>query len=168
MNFNYFSATNRYGIIQRYRINEGLLDSEILFSHNYSFDIQRTVPRDIILQLNQRDALISQIYLWNRTLHVSNRFSVHHQESSTVHTAIRICHIGYANCLLAGSGWNILIPLASSRHNLYDIHLLLCVQCQNPDDGQRTCSKHVEFYSKNKFEKLVHLYGFIIRTHSLN
>jgi hypothetical protein len=26
-----------------------------------------------------------------------------------------------------------------------------------------TCPKHVEFYSKNKFEKLVHLVGFIIR-----
>jgi len=25
------------------------------------------------------------------------------------------------------------------------------------------CYKHVEFYSKNKFEKLVHLVGFIIR-----
>jgi len=31
------------------------------------------------------------------------------------------------------------------------------------DDGQRNCPKHVEFYSKNKFEKLVHLVGFIIR-----
>jgi len=29
--------------------------------------------------------------------------------------------------------------------------------------GQRNCPKHVEFYSKNKFEKLVHLVGFIIR-----
>ena len=27
-------------------------------------------------------------------------FSVHHQESSTVHTAIRICHTSYADCLL--------------------------------------------------------------------
>jgi len=35
---------------------------------------------------------------------------------------------------------------------------------KTPDDGQRNCSKHVEFYSKNKFEKLVHLVGFIIRT----
>jgi len=61
-------------------------------------------------------ALISQIYFWNRTLHVSDSFSVHHQESSTVHTAIGICHTGYT-----------------------------------------------EFYSKNKFEKLVHLVGFIIR-----
>ena len=32
-----------------------------------------------------------------------------------------------------------------------------------PDDGQRKCPKHVGFYSKNKFEKLVHLVGFIIR-----
>jgi len=31
------------------------------------------------------------------------------------------------------------------------------------NDGQRNCPKHVEFYSKNKFEKLVHLVGFIIR-----
>jgi len=34
---------------------------------------------------------------------------------------------------------------------------------QTPDDGQRNCPKHVEFYAKNKFEKLVHLVGFIIR-----
>jgi len=31
------------------------------------------------------------------------------------------------------------------------------------DDGQSICPKHVEFYSKNKFEKLVYLVGFIIR-----
>jgi len=65
-----------------------------------------------ILAINQLDALISQIYFWNRTLLVSDSFSVHHQESSTVHTAI---HTGYADCLLAGS-----------QHNLY---VLLCVQC---------------------------------------
>ena len=34
---------------------------------------------------------------------------------------------------------------------------------KTPDDGQRNCPKHVEFYSKNTFEKLVHLVGFIIR-----
>jgi len=31
------------------------------------------------------------------------------------------------------------------------------------DDGQRNCPKHVEFYSKNKFEKFVHVVGFTIR-----
>jgi len=27
---------------------------------------------------------------------------------------------------------------------------------KTPDDGQRNCPKHVEFYSKNKFEKIHH------------
>ena len=40
---------------------------------------------------------------------------------------------------------------------------LLCVQWKTPDDGQRNCLKHAEFHSKNKFEILVHLVGFIIR-----
>jgi len=40
---------------------------------------------------------------------------------------------------------------------------LLCVQWKTPDDGQRNCPKHVEFYSKTKFEKLVHLVGFVTR-----
>jgi len=31
------------------------------------------------------------------------------------------------------------------------------------DDGQRNCPKHIKFYSKNKFEKLVHLVGFSTR-----
>ena len=39
---------------------------------------------------------------------------------------------------------------------------LLCVQWKTPDDGQRNCPKRVDFCSKNKFEKLVHLVGFII------
>jgi hypothetical protein len=42
---------------------------------------------------------------------------------------------------------------------------LLCVQWKTPNDGQRNCPKHVEFYSKNKFEKLVYLVGFIIRNY---
>ena len=41
---------------------------------------------------------------------------------------------------------------------------LLCAQWKTPDDGQRNCPKHVEFYSKNKFEKSVRLFGFIIRS----
>jgi len=63
---------------------------------------------------SQRDALISQIYFWNRILHVSDSFSVHHQESSTLHTAVGRGHRGHGDCLLAGSGWNIMILLAST------------------------------------------------------
>jgi hypothetical protein len=69
--------------------------------------------------------------------------------SLALYTAIHICHTGYADWLPA-----------MSQHNPY---VLLCVQCQIPDDGQRNYLKHVEFYTKNKFEKLVHLVGFIIR-----
>ena len=36
-------------------------------------------------------------------------------------------------------------------------------QWKIPDEWQRNCLKHVEFYSKNEFEKLLHLVGFIIR-----
>jgi hypothetical protein len=57
-----------------------------------------------ILLLKQRDALISQISFLNRTLHVLDSFSVHHQLSSAVYTEIGICHTGYADCLLARSG----------------------------------------------------------------
>ena len=48
--------------------------------------------------------------------------------------------------------------------NLYDIYHCCVYSEKTPDDGQRNCLKHVEFYSKNKSEKLVHLVGFIIRT----
>jgi len=48
--------------------------------------------------------------------------------------------------------------------NLYDIYnCCVCSEKKTPDEGQRNCTKHLEFYSKNKLEKLVHLVGFIIR-----
>jgi len=49
--------------------------------------------------------------------------------------------------------------------NLYDILVYHCCVYseKTPHDGQWICPKHIEFYSKNKFEKLVGLVGFIIR-----
>ena len=91
-----------------------------------------------ILKIKSRDSLISQIYFWNRTLHISDSSSVHHQEFFTVHIAM-VYVLTYNYC---------------------------CVYSEKtPDDRQRNCQKHVEFYSKNKFEKLVHLVGFIVRVH---
>jgi len=49
-----------------------------------------------------------------------------------------------------------------------NLYVLLCVQCKTPDDGQRNCPKRVEFYSKNKFENLMHLVGFIIRKNHIH
>ena len=37
--------------------------------------------------------------------------------------------------------------------NLYDTYHCCVYSEKTPDDGQRNCPKHVEFYSKNKFEK---------------
>jgi len=50
------------------------------------------------------------------------------------------------------------------RHSKLVWHIpLLCVEWKTPDDGQKNFPKHVEFHSNNKFEKLMHLVGFIIR-----
>ena len=56
-------------------------------------------------------------------------------------------------------------PARKLSAKLYDIPLL-CLQWKTPDDGQRNCPKHVEFHFKNKFDKLVHLVGFIVRNSS--
>ena len=47
-----------------------------------------------LLIIKQMDALISQIYFWNKTLHVSDSSSFHHQEFFTVHTAVVYGHTG--------------------------------------------------------------------------
>jgi len=103
----------------------------------------------------------SNLFL-EKTLHDSDSFCVHHQQFFTVHIAmvyvIQVC-------------WQLSSRIRTEFHpdpacklsaNLYDI-TLLCVQWKTPDDGERNCPKHIEFYSKNKFEKLVHLLCFIIR-----
>jgi hypothetical protein len=88
-----------------------------------------------LISYNKRDVLNSQIYFWNRTLHVSDRFSVHHQESSTVYTGIGICHTGFA---------------------VYTVLKLLIME-------RKPVRNMWNSIPKNKFEKLVHLVGFIVR-----
>jgi len=65
----------------------------------------------------------------------------------------------FADSLRAGSGRNLPDPARKLSAHIP----LLCVQWKTPDYGQRNCPKHVEFYSRNKFEKLVPLICFIIR-----
>ena len=52
-------------------------------------------------------------------------------------------------------------PACKLSANLYDIYHCCVISEKTPDDGQGNCPKHLEFHSKNKFEKLVHLVGFI-------
>ena len=46
---------------------------------------------------------------------------------------------------------------------LYYIHHCCVYSEKTLDDRQRKCPKHVEFYPKNKFEKILHLVGSIMR-----
>jgi len=43
-------------------------------------------------------------------------------------------------------------PARKLSPNLYDINHCRVYSEKTPDDGQRNCPKHLEFYSKNKFE----------------
>jgi len=104
------------------------------------------------------------MYFWNKTLHVSDSPSVHDQEFFTVQTAVvyvmQVCwQLACRIMTETVRSWSC--SQAVSKPVWYIA--LLCVHWKTPDDGQRNCQKHVEFYSKNKFEKLVHIVGFIIR-----
>ena len=81
-----------------------------------------TLLRSFFL-IKPTDTLISQIYFVKK-LYVSGSSSAHHQEFSTVHSAlVYVMHVW----------WHIPVP------NL---------QWKTLDDGQRNCPKHVEFLDK--------------------
>ena len=67
----------------------------------------------LIIKTNEIHYFWNLILVWYRTLHVSDRFTVHHQESSTVYTEIGICHTGCADWLLARSGCSMCTVLDS-------------------------------------------------------
>ena len=119
----------------------------------------RTVPLSII----------SSFSLYTQQWHMSYRFAVSlWAGSGRIHPDLArklSVHIPlsyrFADSLRAGSG-----QICPDLARKLSAHIpLLCVWWKTPDDGQRNCLKHVEFYSKNKFEKLVHLVGFIIRNY---
>ena len=124
----------------------------------YGFDYVRqtenikivTLSKAIIFEYflnNQPDALIIPIWFCHKTLHVSCIFSAHHQQFSTVHSAlVRIMQVS-DDRFQAESGWNLL----GSDHQEPAWNLLVPnVQYRTPDDGQRGCPKHVEFYNRIK------------------
>ena len=113
----------------------GLLDY-LLYSYSYILIIKPTRCTDF-----------SNLF-FGINLHVSDSSSVQHKEFFIVHTEmVYVIHILLSSC----------------QQYLYDIYHWCVYSEKTLDDGQRNCPKHVEFYSKNKYEKLVHLVGFIIR-----
>jgi hypothetical protein len=70
-----------------------------------------------------------------------------------------ICH----TVLLTACEQEQMLLLTSCQQTCRLWHIpSLCVQWKTPDDGKRNYMKHVEFHSKNKLEKLMHLVGYII------
>jgi len=69
----------------------------------------------------------------------------------------------FADSLRAGSERSSVLILLTSCQPTCMTYIIAVCTVKTPNDGQMNCLKHVEFYSKNKFEKLVHLLGFIIR-----
>ena len=68
--------------------------------------IQVTVHRDKFGKINQLDASISKNYCCHKTLHVSGIFSAHHQEFSTLHSALVSFMLVSDDRFQAESGWN--------------------------------------------------------------
>jgi hypothetical protein len=64
---------------------------------------------------NQPDSLVIQILFCQENRHVSGIFSAHHQEFSTVHSALVSFMQVFDDCFQAESGWNIL-PLLGNGH----------------------------------------------------
>ena len=54
-------------------------------------------------------------------------------------------------------------PAEKLSTNLYGMYHCWVYSEWTPDDGQWNCPKHAEFHAKNKFAKLVHLVGLIIK-----
>jgi hypothetical protein len=89
---------------------------------------------------------------WKWNLHISDSSSAHRQELFTVHSAmVYVIQVPSWSCC-SKAVYRPLWHIPS-----------LSVQWITPGDGQRNCLKHVEFHFENKFEKLLHLVGFVIR-----
>jgi len=127
------------------------------------------------IQINQPDATISQVYyLTFNHMYSSTCFGrphAHHQELSLLsiirsfplYTQRWYMSYRFTDSLRVGSRWNPSWSCSQAVRKTIWHTPLLCVQWKTPDDGQRNCPKYVEFHSKNKFDKLVHLVGFIAR-----
>ena len=85
------------------------------------------------------------------------------RSSKTVHTASGICQTDSADCLLAGTRWNISFPLASSQQNLFDIYLMLCYSLRLLMMDEKTVRN--QFNQFNKFHITIttsHLLSFLV------
>jgi len=79
--------------------------------------------------------------------------------SFSLYTQLWCISYRFADSLLAISGLNSVLILFAKCMT----YTITMCSVKTPNDGQRNCPKHAEFYSKNKIQKLVHVVGFITR-----
>jgi len=144
-----------------------LPDSKYFDSHTCFSDVHVTVHCDKFLIIKPaRCTNFSNLFLkWNSTCFgqflcpSSGVFHCTHSNG--------ICHTGLLTACdqdQDGTSWS-----CSQAVSKPVCHIpLLCVQWKTPDDGQTNCPQHVGFHFKNKFKKLAHLVGFIMRKPSLH
>jgi len=85
----------------------------------------------IIIKPTRYTKFSNLFFFWNKTLHVSDSSSVHHQESQR-----------------NTQQWYMSYSFAVSKPVWH--MLLLCIHWKTPDDGQKNSLKHVNFYSKKR------------------
>ena len=131
----------------------------------YIYYIHVTVPGNrFIFKYPTRRTNYPNLFCY-KTLHVSGIFSAQHQEFSTVHSAPVSFMQVFDDRFQAESGWNCssILTLLGSGHQKLQFHpdsawkrsSKICMKLtsaeykwRNPDDGQRGCPKHVEFYDR--------------------
>ena len=88
---------------------------------------QHAVNRNVFfgVLINQLDALISQIYFWNKTLHVSDSSSTH-QEFFTVHTAMIYVYVIQLASRIRTALSSVLTLLASCQQTCMTYTIAVC------------------------------------------
>jgi hypothetical protein len=100
---------------------------------------------------NQPDALIIQTLFCYKNLHVSGNLSAHHQEFSTVSSAL-VSFVQFVDERFQAEFCSSILTLLGSGHQQNARNLPVPnLQYRTPDDGQRGCPKHVVFYNRIKF-----------------
>jgi len=82
-----------------------------IFLHTARFLAKRKMS---VFLYNQPDALIIPILFCYKTLHVSGIYSAHHQEFSTVHSALLSFMQVFDDRFQAESRWNYSLPIIRS------------------------------------------------------
>jgi hypothetical protein len=112
----------------------------ICFCNNF-FLIFRYQYTWLLFNKNKRRTNFPNLF-YQETLHVSGSSSAHHQEFSTVHSAlVYVMHVWWQ---FSSSTWSCLKIVIKNAWRIP----MPNVQWKTPDDGQKNCPKHVEFLDK--------------------